>query len=147
MKPGPQLRLTLDEEARLDDERERSRLFADDLDEQIEHAMKRWEAVLDGVDPHKEIAERLGVRTTVCYDWLARRDGRRPPACLIAILFEADEVFAGWWCDRLGYERPARRIEMPAEERLRLAVAALREFGAAGEDKIRRLQLAPREGK
>lgn len=132
--------------------RDAQRIFIDSLDEQIASSMKRWEASLLGLDAHKQMADELTddeerpVSTTQVYDWLSRRNGRRPPAELVHELFAGDDKFAAWWCERAGYEPPKKKIAVPVEEQVRALRQALHRFGEAGEAEYQRALFGPVNG-
>lgn len=132
--------------------RDAQRAFIDGLDEQIGSAMKRWEASLPGLDAYKQMADELTddaerpVSTTQVYDWLARRNGRRPPGELVFELFAGDDKFAAWWCERAGYEPPKKKIAVPVEEQVRALRSALQRFGEAGEAEYQRALFGPVNG-
>ena len=127
------------------------RRFVEELDEQIEAALKRWELLLAGQDAHKVIADEVTddeehpVSITTVYDWLARRNGRRPPAEVISVLYEVDAIFAAWWNKRHGYTVPEKLTQLPWEQERALYRKALQEFGAAGETKLRTIAMAKPE--
>jgi len=128
--------------------RARQNAFMRDLDEQLEAAFLRWEKTLDGKDFHKEAADLLTddeqhpVSTTQVYDWMARRNGRRPPAELIALAYMVDDQFAAWWNQATGWDTPKRLALLPVERENELLRAALREFGAQGETKLQKITTA-----
>jgi hypothetical protein len=144
-----QLKLAVAEEQERSEQARAQRVSMDELDEQIRLAMARWETRLGGVDAHKEMAELLSddsqhpVCLTQVFDWLARRNGRRPPADLVRILCREDEPFNAWWNESGGYEAPKRKVALPPDEQIRRLRAALLQFGSAGEEKLRQVLAAP----
>lgn len=148
MSRPEQIRAAFEETRIARERREAQRVFMCDLDEQLALALNRIERNLGGQDVHKWLAELLTddeerpVSANQVHDWLSRRGGRRPPAELIAAVYDSDEPFASWWNKRLGYTVPEKvRLLSDAQEN-NLLTAALLEFGAAGESKLRAIRAA-----
>lgn len=124
----------------------------DDLDLQLRSALGRIEKGLDGVDVHKHLADLLTddeehpVSVTQVYDWLARRNNRRPPAELVLLICELDDAFAKWWCETAGFEAPIRRVLAPLEQQVEDLKHDLLDFGTAGEKKLSERQAAWGQG-
>lgn len=128
------------------------RAWEDQLDENIEGALKRVELRKPGLDGAKWLAEEITddpekpVSTTTVYDMLSRRNGRRPCAEIVAALYRADTDFAGWWNTTLGYEVPQRHCPLGLEQQNALLRLKLKEFGAEGERKIAQVDAARSDG-
>lgn len=128
------------------------KLWEDDLDEQIEAALKRIELRTPGLDGPKWLAEEITddpahpVSASTVYDMLGRRAGRRPCAEIIAALYRADAEFAAWWNTTLGYEVPQRHCPLSVEQQNALLRLKLKEFGAEGERKIAQVDAARSDG-
>lgn len=146
MGQSEQLKLAISAEEQERRRRSAQRQYMDELDEQIAGSMHRWEEKLGGgIDAHKAMARRLDadgderpVATTTVYDWLSRRNNRRPPAELVAVLYEEDEKFAQWWHRRHGYAPAVKLVLLPADEQVRrLCAEAVRRFGPGGEQMVR----------
>ena len=143
-----QLKLAVEEAEILRRRRARRRAFMLELDDELAAAMARIEKLLNGQDVHKWIAEELTddeqhpVSVTQVHDWLARRNGRRPPGELIAVVCEADETFNAWWERSGGYEAPKKITRLSWEDERKQYREALLEFGSAGEVKLRRIATA-----
>lgn len=118
------------------------RAFEDDLDAQIEAALKRIELRTPGLDGPKWLAEEITddaehpVSSSTIYDMLGRRNGRRPAGEVIAEIY-ADEEFAAWWNTALGYEVPKKLCPLTLEQENALLRRALVEFGSIGEQKLK----------
>lgn len=116
--------------------------WEEELDEQIAAALKRVELLTPGLDGHKWLAEESTddleriVSVGTVYDWLSRRNGRRPPAEVIAALYRIDDEFAAWWNATLGYDAPKRHCPLTLEQENALLRLKLKEFGPSGEKKL-----------
>lgn len=118
-----------------------------ELDEQIEAALRRIELAMPGLDGRKWLAEETTddekpVSVSTVYDWLSRRNGRRPPAEVIAAIYKADDQFAAWWNATLGYEAPKRHCPLTLEQENALLRLALEEFGGPGKLKLKEIERA-----
>ena len=95
---------------------------------------------------HKFFAEALGLgleKVDRVYHWMERRNNQRPPAELLLAVVSEDDAAMARLCDLAGYEAPKRKANIPDAELARRAIAALKEFGAAGEQKVRALLSSP----
>lgn len=114
------------------------RAFLRDLDGQLTAALARIESTLQGQDVHKWLADELTddeehpVSVTQVYDWLSRRNGRRPPAELVHVVAEHDALFMAWWCESSGYERPSPISRLSPEEQVEEYRRQLRALGDVG---------------
>lgn len=130
------------EEVRLSELRARARRREIEEDREILAMIGRWEA-LHRQSFYRYAAERCTsdlehpVSETTVYDWISRRNGRRPPACLIAICCEEDEQFNRWWNERNGYEQPRKLLPTSARELAEAYEQKFRELGDVGERMIR----------
>lgn len=147
-----QLKLAVEQDELARRRRVTQRARLENLDEQLAAALCRIEKTLGGVDVHKWLADELTddeehpVSVTQVYDWLARRNNRRPPAELCLVVCAADDEFAAWWSATTGYEAPVRLVRVPPEQQIASLKKALMEFGAAGEKKLRELQVLQSRG-
>ena len=147
MRRPEQLKLAVEQDELARQRRSDQRSKFATLDAQLEAALMRWERSLAGIDVHKHLADLLTddeehpVSVTQVYDWLSRRNNRRPPAELILEVCAADDVFAAWWAETAGFEPPVRLIRVPLEQQLAALRRALLEFGTAGEQKLRAIQV------
>jgi len=143
-----QLKLAVEQDEMARQRRSVARAKHEELDAQLEAALARIEKALGGVDVHKWLADELTddeehpVSVTQVYDWLARRNNRRPPAELVLAVCEHDDEFAAWWCASTGFEAPVRLVRVPMERQVADLKRALLEFGSAGEKKLRELQIS-----
>lgn len=92
----------------------------------------------------KEIADRMGLDDeTLIYHWLGRRGGRRPPVDLLDVCLDLDDterLIAAVCRDR--YKPPERVKRLSPEQEVQFLRRALQEFGAAGEQKLRSIEMA-----
>lgn len=136
-----QLRLTLDEEARLAMEQAANDDFEQELHEQLAVALERMQRRLGSVEAHKELRDRLGLKSAgEIYDWLSRRNGRRAPAVFVAIFLREDDEFAAWWATRTGFLPPVRLVKLTPEQERDLAYEALAKYGERGQEDVRRIR-------
>lgn len=95
----------------------------------------------------KEVADRLGLDDeTLVYHWLGRRQNRRPPVELLDVCLDLDRsegLMEAICRDR--YETPVRLSPLSMEQQNVLLRRALTEFGAAGEQKLKTIQLTRAE--
>jgi hypothetical protein len=111
-----------------------------ELDSQIDGALRRIELRLSGQDVHKVLAEAISASVTQVHDWIARRGNRRPPAELVHELCHLDEVFSAWWNETTGYEVPKKRPPVRTwQEERDLYRSRLRRFGEEGERALREI--------
>lgn len=142
-----QLKLAVEQDELARHRRGLQRALLAELDEQLTAALARIEKALDGQDVHKWLADELTdddehpVSVTQVYDWLARRNHRRPPAELCLVVCQHDDLFAAWWAATTGFEPPVRLVKVPLEKQVADLKRALLEFGSAGEKKLRELQV------
>jgi NTP pyrophosphatase (non-canonical NTP hydrolase) len=141
-KSHEQLRFALEEEVRETARRAQQQRDEDELDEEIAISLERCGAK-HGEGGHKWMAGRLFVSVQLVHHWTSRKDGRRPPADMTDILYEEDPEFAKWKNKKRGYTVPEKLVQLSNEELVKRLRDALKEFGAVGEEKIRRVMAAP----
>jgi len=129
------------EEIRLSALREHARRWELEYDRRLAAAIARWEA-RRGQSFHRYAAEYLTsdaehpVSESTVYDWISRRNGRRPPACLDEILFADDDDFNAWKNEQAGFEAPRRKLPASGDALARAYEERLRAFGELGEKAI-----------
>jgi hypothetical protein len=142
--PQMQLALTAEQQSRSAQTGQRRALL--EIDAEREAALLRIEKWLpNGQDVHKWLAEQMTddpehpVSVSQVHDWIARRNGRRPPSDMDKIVCKADEKFNAYWNSSNDYEVPKRRELVPVEVKYERALKKLARLGEIGEQIIREL--------
>lgn len=125
--------------ARRRDQRDKTELRAVAIERELRRVVDQEGA--------KEVADRLGLDDeTLVYHWLGRRQNRRPPVELLDVCLDLDRsegLMEAICRDR--YETPQRLSPLSMEQQNVLLRRALTEFGAAGEQKLKTIQLTRAE--